>query len=51
MDFEEVLEDPEGRKIVEAIEHIGSNPEPVLQEIVKMNIKELKDKFGYTYLQ
>ncbi len=51
MEFEEVLANPDARKIVESIEDIGDNPEPELQEIVKSNIKELRDKFGYRYIQ
>jgi len=47
--FEQVLADEDGKKLIESIEHIGSNPEPRLVEIRNNHIKSLKEDFGYEY--
>lgn len=50
MSFREVLADPEGKKTIEAIEHVDSNSkDPNVQYLRKKYIKELKDKYGYDY--
>lgn len=48
--FEEVLDDPAGRKIVEMIEDIVDSTNPEIIRVRDLLIKELKDKFGYDYV-
>lgn len=48
--FEEVLADKEGKKIIEAIEHVDNNPQnPDDLNYVKSLIKDLKEKFNFDY--
>jgi hypothetical protein len=50
MSFIQVLNNPQGKKTVEAIEHIGEKPkDKILKNIRKNLIKELKEDYGYTY--
>lgn len=46
----DVLDNPEGRRLVELIEELISETEPALVEIRDRYINELYDKFGYKYV-
>lgn len=45
----EVLDDPEGRRLVELIEELVGETEPSLVEMRRRYIEELYDKFAYKY--
>lgn len=49
----EVLEDPDGKRIIESIEEIDldrAKTDERLQSILNQNIQELRDRFGYDYV-
>ena len=46
----DVLDNPEGRRLVELIEELISETEPALVEMRGRYLNELYDKFGYKYL-
>lgn len=48
LSFEEVLSDPEGKKLIEAIEHLDTKRADH-KELYQGYKKQLKDKFGYSY--
>ena len=47
--FIDVLNNPEGRRLVESLEYIGNTKDNRLKNIRKNLKKELKIKFNYTY--
>lgn len=49
MTFIEILENEEGRSIIEQIEELANETEPALVSIRKNLIKDLNKKFGYKY--
>lgn len=49
MNFTELLEIPEARKLVELIEELTGEKEARLVEMRKRYIAELAEKYGYTY--
>ena len=49
-DFIDVLEDYAGRKVVEMIESIADETDPLLVKVRADLIKELKREFGYKYV-
>lgn len=48
--FIQILEDQEGRKLIEQIEELLYDEEATLARIRTALIKKLKTKFGYTYI-
>lgn len=54
MKFIEILENPEGRRLIEAIEDTasslrGKEGDKVLESCLAAMVKELEEKFGYHY--
>ncbi|WP_166256126.1 hypothetical protein [Marinobacter salicampi] len=54
MTFKQVLDNPEGRALVDAIEDTivslrGQESEPVLQDVLRSQIDDLEAKTGYRY--
>ena len=49
-DFIDILNDYAGRTLVEMIEMVVDETDPVLVKVRDALIKELKDNFGYDYV-
>ena len=45
----DVLNDPKGRQLIDAIDHIGQPKDQIIKEIKENLIKDLKIKFNYNY--